>query len=134
MLKRKNKEISILKDDKEHLGEFLKESTEEIERLNKCYCERTDCSGRIKNSKKYESMQEEIERLNNLLKETSQTLSEQTTKAITLKSENERLQSIIKEVREYIENNTYFEGNAVKTMIYQDYSKGIIEILEKENK
>ena len=34
MLKRKNKEISILKDDKEHLGEFLKESTEEIERLN----------------------------------------------------------------------------------------------------
>ena len=34
MLKRKNKEISILKDDKEHLGEFLKESIEEIERLN----------------------------------------------------------------------------------------------------
>lgn len=40
---------------------------EEIERLNKCYCERTDCSGRIKNSKKYESMQEEIERLNNII-------------------------------------------------------------------
>ncbi len=30
----KDKEISILKDDKEHLGEFLKESNEEIERLN----------------------------------------------------------------------------------------------------
>ena len=40
-----------------------KDLKEEIERLNKCYCERTDCSGRIKNSKKYESMQEEIERL-----------------------------------------------------------------------
>ena len=43
------------------------ELLEEIERLNKCCCERTDCSGRIKNSKKYESMQEEIERLNNII-------------------------------------------------------------------
>ena len=45
--------------------------------------------------------------------------------------EIERLNNIIKEVREYIENNSYFEGNAVKTMIYQDYSIGILEILDK---
>lgn len=53
----------------------------------------------------------EKNRLNNLLKETSQTLSEQTTKAITLKSENERLNNIINELENYIraradDNNT----------------------------
>lgn len=59
--------------------------------------------------KRLDEREQEIERLNNLLKETGQTLSEQTTKAITLKSENERLHSIIKEVREYIENNSLYE-------------------------
>ena len=44
----------------------------------------------------------EIERLNNLLKETSQTLSKQTTKAITLKSENERLNNIINELEKWL--------------------------------
>ena len=34
IIKAQRFEISILKDDKEHLGEFLKESTEEIERLH----------------------------------------------------------------------------------------------------
>ena len=48
----------------------------------------------------YDAIMEEIERLNNLLKETSQILSEQTTKAITLKSENERLNNIINEALE----------------------------------
>ena len=53
---------------------------------------------------------EEIERLNNLLKETSQTLSEQTTKAITLKSENERLNNIINELVKFMdEDYEYYE-------------------------
>ena len=34
IIKAQRFEISILKDDKEHLGEFLKEKDEEIERLN----------------------------------------------------------------------------------------------------
>lgn len=49
----------------------------------------------------------EIERLNNLLKKTGQTLSEQTTKAITLKSENKRLNNIINELEK--ELIKYFE-------------------------
>lgn len=49
-----------------------------------------------------ESQDKEIERLNNLLKETSQTLSEQTTKAITLKSENKRLNNIINELEKWL--------------------------------
>ena len=73
---------------------------------------------------------EEIERLNNLLKETSQTLSEQTTKAITLKSENERLKSIIKEVREYVEKE--LSGFAPRD--FRDLVDGcsVLEILDKE--
>lgn len=51
MLKRKNKEISILKDDKEHLGEFLKESNEEIERLKSI----------IKEVREYEGSKEHYE-------------------------------------------------------------------------
>ena len=75
MLKRKNKEISILKDDKEHLGEFLKESNEEIERL----------------------------------------------------------QSIIKEVREYIEDNFYQSGGCVGgTDLPYSYIEELLEILDKE--
>lgn len=42
---------------------------EEIRRLRKCYCERTDCAGRIKNSKKFDSIQQENERLNNIINE-----------------------------------------------------------------
>ena len=50
--------------------------------------------------KRLDEREQEIERLNNLLKKTSQTLSEQTTKAITLKSENERLKNVIKRITE----------------------------------
>lgn len=45
--------------------------------------------------------------------------------------EIQRLHNIIKEVREYIENNSYFKDNVVKTMIFKDYSNGILEILDK---
>ena len=45
--------------------------------------------------------------------------------------EIERLNNIIKEVREYVENNSYFESNIVKTMVLKDYSNGILEILDK---
>ena len=50
---------------------------------------------------------EEIERLNNLLKETSQTLSKQTTKAITLKSENKRLNNIINELEKWLKEKQF---------------------------
>ena len=48
-----------------------------------------------------------------------------------LLEEIERLNNIIKEVREYVENNSYFESNIVKTMVLKDYSNGILEILDK---
>lgn len=51
-----------------------------------------------------------------------------------LKKQDRKLQqkeNIIKEVREYIETNSYFESNIVKTMVLKDYSNGILEILDK---
>lgn len=45
--------------------EVLQEKNEE---LRKCYCNRTDCAGRINDSRKYTSLEEENERLKQALK------------------------------------------------------------------
>ena len=50
-----------------------------------------------------------------------------------LQEKLQQKENIIKEIREYIENNSYFKDNLVKTMIFKDYSNGILEILDKEN-
>lgn len=39
---------------------------DKLKELRKQYCERTDCSGRIGNSKKVEELQKEVDRLNNI--------------------------------------------------------------------
>lgn len=40
----------------------------ENKKLKECYCNRTDCSGRIKDSKKYESLQQRIDKAIKYLK------------------------------------------------------------------
>lgn len=40
-----------------------------ITNLQKCYCNRTDCVGRIKDSKKYDSLQERIDKVKEYVKE-----------------------------------------------------------------
>ena len=45
--------------------------------------------------------------------------------------EVEQLENIRKEAIEYIENNSYFESNIVKTMVLGDYSSGLLNILNK---
>lgn len=40
----------------------IKQLQLENEKLKSCYCNRTDCSGRIKNSKNYDSLQEKVNR------------------------------------------------------------------------
>lgn len=44
---------------------------EYITDLEKCYCNRTDCSGRIKNSKKFDSLQQRIDKAIEYIKENS---------------------------------------------------------------
>lgn len=43
----------------------------------------------------------------------------------------EDLQNRIDKVIEYIESNSYFKDNAVKTMIFKDYSQGLLDILKE---
>lgn len=42
--------------------QIIKNAIEENQQLKKQYCERTDCSGRIKDSKKYDSLQQRIDK------------------------------------------------------------------------
>ena len=41
---------------------LLKENQELKKQLENCYCNRTDCSSRIKNSKKYDSLVQKVEK------------------------------------------------------------------------
>ena len=44
----------------EEMENWREEAKELNEQLEKCYCNRTDCSGRIKDSKKYDSLEQKI--------------------------------------------------------------------------
>jgi len=50
----------VKKEEMEILLDYIVELENKITNLQKCYCNRTDCSGRIKDSKKYESLQQKI--------------------------------------------------------------------------
>ena len=42
------------------------------------------------------------------------------------------LQNRIDNAVEYIENNSYFKDNSVKTMIFKDYSQVLLDILKEK--
>lgn len=48
------------------------------------------------------------------------------------KNKINNLQSKIDKAVEYLENNSYFKDNIVKTMIFKDYSNGILDILKED--
>ena len=61
--------IEELEEENKKLKEDVSFKDKEIDRLEgenkklkECYCNRTDCSGRIKDSKKYESLQQRIDK------------------------------------------------------------------------
>lgn len=45
--------------------------------------------------------------------------------------EIERLNKVLLDIKEYIETNSYFESNIVKTMVFKDYSDSILDIVNK---
>lgn len=64
------KEIERLKERENMLQESFSDWKKGIEKERKYWlCERTDCCGRIKDSKKYSSLYQENKRLNNKLKD-----------------------------------------------------------------
>ena len=67
--------IEELEEENKKLKEDVSFKDKEIDRLEgenkklkECYCNRTDCSGRIKDSKKYESLQQRIDKAIKYLK------------------------------------------------------------------
>ena len=48
----------IIKENKRKIDNLRKEN----KKLKECYCNRTDCSGRIKDSKKYDSLKQRIDK------------------------------------------------------------------------
>ena len=58
--------IEPLGFDKEHwklLLDYITNLQEENKNLKQCYCNRTDCGGRIKDSKKYDSVQQRLDKI-----------------------------------------------------------------------
>lgn len=53
--------IEELKEVNNYIKEIQKENQELKKQLENCYCNRTDCSSRIKNSKKYDSLVQKVE-------------------------------------------------------------------------
>ena len=59
-----NKDIIIERQANENLKlvNDNKDLQERIDKLKQCYCNRTDCGARIKDSKKYDSLQQRIDK------------------------------------------------------------------------
>ena len=57
--------ISLACDVKNYLPKLQKENQELKKQLENCYCNRTDCSSRIKDSKRYDSLVQKVEKQQN---------------------------------------------------------------------
>ena len=74
----KDKEIEKLKEREKMLQESFSDWKKGIEKERKYWlCERTDCCGRIKDSKKYSSLYQENKRLNNIINELERYINEE---------------------------------------------------------
>ncbi len=73
----------------------------ENQKLKEQYCERTDCSGRIGNSKKVEQLQTEKEQLNSLVNSCQEEIKR-------LKSQLQQKEDIINKIEDYLIKNNLF--------------------------
>ena len=55
--------------DADDVYEIEESYKEEINKLKQCYCNRTDCGARIKDSKKYDSLQQRIDKAIDIIEE-----------------------------------------------------------------
>lgn len=53
----------------------LQKLQQENKQLKECYCNRTDCIGRIKDSRKYDSVKQQLDKSNSILTEFEKTLN-----------------------------------------------------------
>ncbi len=64
ILEQENAELKKQLEEKKML---IKQCDLSISKVMDCYCERTDCSGRIKDSKQYDSLVQKVETLKEIL-------------------------------------------------------------------
>lgn len=98
--------------NEEELREYCKEASKQIinleeenQQLKEQYCERTDCSGRLGNSKKVEELQQENQQL---------------------KEQLQQKEDIINKSKDHISKNTN------KTMSEEDFISMLLEILDNK--
>lgn len=69
--------------------EFYKDLSEDLrlkcERLEKCFCNRSGCSGRIKDSRKYDSVVQQLDKYKEVIEEVREKLKLQRKVALSLK-------------------------------------------------
>lgn len=81
---------------------------DKIKQLEKCYCNRSDCSGRIKDSRKYDSVVQQLD----------------------------KYKEVIEEAREYIKDSCYYPELENYSNMTSEEVKELLQILDKakENK
>lgn len=98
-MKQLQEENERLKEKENKLQEKFKDWKKEIEKERKHYlCDRTDCCGRIKDSKKYRSLYQENERLNNIIDELEKWLDKK--EKLTFNSWNKGIHEVQRKVQE----------------------------------
>ena len=95
----------------------IKQLQQENQELKKQYCERTDCSGRLGNSKKVDQLEKELEQLKEIEKEhqringelrvENKELLDYKKGYFDLQQENKQLKDNWNELKEYCKNNYY---------------------------
>ena len=95
----------------------IKQLQQENQELKKQYCERTDCSGRLGNSKKVDQLEKELEQLKEIEKEhqringelrvENKELLDYKKGYFDLQQENKQLKDNWNKLKEYCKNNYY---------------------------
>lgn len=86
------KTIELLDKENEDL---LKENKKIKEQLENCYCNRTDCSSRIKDSKKYDSLVQKVENQQKEFIEWLENLINNANKVLADPKEDEEIKSYV---------------------------------------
>ena len=99
------------------VNEIVSPILKENQELKKQYCERTDCSGRLGNSKKVDQLEKELEhlkeiekehqRINGELRVENKELLDYKKGYFDLQQENKQLKDNWNELKEYCKNNYY---------------------------
>ena len=99
----------------EEMSNWREEAKELKKQLEKCYCNRTDCSGRIKGSKTYDSLEQKIK---NQQKEFIEYLTHELNTSYTNSSRYYYFSLILSKYKEIIGNDINVGSKGVKDELF----------------